>query len=170
MLGCLWYSNENSLDQKRFDIATIVIKQMPKKTQEFMVLRMSSNICLVFREEPTVTVWQAVFEGLISWFCLSWGLGIVWDMEIPRDLEGFWQGLGSMGGEFRANEMGIPNQGMVIQRRGSETDPFCWLEEMSPPPHPKKVSTKNRRYLPHLTVRMWVKLSCLSVLGREPLA
>lgn len=30
-------------------------------------------------------------------------------------------------------EMDIPNQGMVAQRRGSETEPFCWLEEMSPP-------------------------------------
>lgn len=45
------------MDQKRFSVATIVIKQMTKKKKkEFMVLRMSSNIGLVFREEPTVTV------------------------------------------------------------------------------------------------------------------
>lgn len=51
---------------------------------------------------------------------------------MPR---GFRQGLGNMGVNSGPlsnwREMGIPNQGMVTQRRGSETEPFYWLEKMS---------------------------------------
>lgn len=57
-------------------------------------------------------------------------------------------------------EMGIPNQGMVAQRRGSETEPFCWLEEMSPPPSYEGVHQEQE--VPNtFAMGMWIKSSCL---------
>ena len=66
-------------------------------------------------------------------------------------------------------ETGTPTQGMISRRR-SETDWALSLVVGNASTHPEKVSTKTRRYLTRLTVGIWVKSSCQSVPGREPLA
>ena len=66
--------------------------------------------------------------------------------------------------------LGHQIRGMISQRRRSESFWGLLLVVGYVSTHPKKVFTKTRRYLAHLTVGMWVKSNCQSVPGREPLA
>lgn len=61
-----------------------------------------------------------------------------------------------------------PNQGRISQRKRSVTVRTLLLFVGNASTHPELVSTKARRYLPHLIVGTWVKSNCQLVPGREP--
>lgn len=67
-------------------------------------------------------------------------------------------------------EVGIPNLGIISDRRSEATVDACLLEVGNASTHPEKVSTKTKRYLVRLTGGMLVKSTCQSAAGVCPRA
>ena len=107
-----------------------------------------------------------------STFPEDWGWYEIWKRQgMLRALDKVWEIWEVNSGPLSDwRKVGIPNRWMISYRRPSETVWALLLVVGNASVHPDMVSTKTRRYLTHMTVGIWVKSSCQSVSGREPLA
>lgn len=114
-----------------------------------------------------------IFERAIVLLDLAWILGMVGDMEMPWDVKGFawvWETWEVNSGLlFDWMKVETLRWGMTSLKKRSETiyDLLLVVEKAST--NPGNVFTRTRRYLNCLTVGVWVKSSCQSHWGRDPM-
>ena len=77
-------------------------------------------------------------------------------MKIARDIEALdkvweiWEGNSGLFTNWK--NVGIPNQGVIYQRRRLKTVFALLLEARNPSIYPGNISTRNRLYITHLSV------------------